>query len=353
MNRALVDRLAQAMLYEGYVLYPYRPSVKNSQRWCFGGIYPKPWSDAQTGNDLNYMQTEILFAGTPAAKPRISARFLHLVDRTVGELPSIMDEMPPCGEPYFTPIPFLQVGSQSYQSWQEAEEREVDLGELLLSDLIQEPHRKSFFFENRRTVEPVRNDVQKIAAVLIRQQQAVRGTIEVTAAEVAEGLHTITVRITNQTDITMPSTRDEALMHSLVSTHTILGVDGGGFVSLTDPPEQWRDQARACTNVGAWPVLVGEEGQHDTILSSPIILSDYPQLAPESPGDLFDSTEIDEILTLRILTLTDAEKSAAAGVDIRVANLLARTESLARDQLMNLHGTMRGLQPVAQEQTHG
>src|SRR5262249_45077554 len=139
--------------------------------------------------------------------------------------------------------------------------------------------------------------------------------------------------------------RDGALLRSLVSTHAILGVRFGEFVSLLDPPEPWREAAAACRNVGTWPVLVGEEGQKNTLLSSPIILYDYPQVAPESPGNLFDGTEIDEILTLRILTLTDEEKRAAAAVDGRVRDLLARTASLARDELLGLHGTVRGLRP--------
>ena len=103
-------------------------------------------------------------------------------------------------------------------------------------------------------------------------------------------------------------TRDAALARSLVSAHTILEVRDGEFVSLIDPPEAYRDFASACQNVGTWPVLVGEEGQRDTMLSSPIILYDYPEIAPESPGDLFDGAEIDEILSLRIMTMTDEEK---------------------------------------------
>ena len=98
---------------------------------------------------------------------------------------------------------------------------------------------------------------------------------------------------------------------------------------------------QACRNVGGWPVLVGEEGTRDTMLSSPIILYDYPQIAPESPGDLFDGTEIDEILTLRIMTLTDEEKRAAIGLDSRARDLLSRTENLSREQLYDLHGVMR------------
>jgi hydrogenase maturation protease len=122
---------------------------------------------------------------------------------------------------------------------------------------------------------------------------------------------------------------------------------------LLDPPERWRQAAAACRNVGAWPVLVGEEGQRDMMLASPIILYDYPQVAPESPGDFFDGTEIDEMLTLRILTLTDDEKRAMASVDEHAHILLARTEALAREQLLELHGTMRGLRRLSQEDTHG
>jgi hypothetical protein len=114
-----------------------------------------------------------------------------------------------------------------------------------------------------------------------------------------------------------------------------------------DPPEPRREAAAACRNVGAWPVLVGEEGQKDTMLSSPIILHDYPRVAPESPGDFFDGTEIDEMLSLRIMTLTDDEKGAVASVDERAGALLARTEALAREQLLGLHGTVRGPREVS------
>jgi hydrogenase maturation protease len=99
--------------------------------------------------------------------------------------------------------------------------------------------------------------------------------------------------------------------------------------------------AHACVQEGCWPVLVGREGSHDTLLASPIILYDYPQIAPESPGDLFDGCEIDEILTLRILTMTDAEKTEAAGADPRVAALLRRTEALSEDDMAKMHGALR------------
>jgi hypothetical protein len=121
----------------------------------------------------------------------------------------------------------------------------------------------------------------------------------------------------------------------------MLRVEGGRFVSLADPPADWQAYAEQCQNVGAWPVLVGDPGRRDLVLASPIILSDYPTVAPESPGDLFDGTEIDEILTLRILTLGDSEKDEARHADDRARRLLDRTEALSRDEILALHGTLR------------
>ena len=133
------------------------------------------------------------------------------------------------------------------------------------------------------------------------------------------------------------------LLRSLVSVHSILHCPGAEFVSLLDPPEQLKDVAAACQNVGAWPVLAGDEGQKDLILSSPIILYDYPQIAPESPGDLCDGTEIDEILALRILTMTDAEKEEVRNGDDRARKILERTELLPPEHFQKLHGALRGL----------
>jgi hypothetical protein len=298
MSERLVDRLARALLYEGYVLYPYRPSVKNQRRWTFGVIYPPG------GEEPSTMRTECLITGGGNATLHVAVRFLHLVERTGA------------GEP-----------------WQEAVERNIDLGEIAVSRLLEATLTRTISFPPRH----------EESDGVVRDQEGIEGSVDVRATELGDGLAQISVTIQNQT----PLGSGDPLRLSLVSTHTILRVDGGGFVSLTDPPARWQRQAAACHNLGAWPVLVGEDGQTDTLLSSPIILPDYPEVAPQSPGDLFDATEIDEILTLRILTLTDEEKRAAAATDDRVRQLLDRTESLARDQLMGLHGTMRGLRPVA------
>ena len=171
--------------------------------------------------------------------------------------------------------------------------------------------------------------------------------------EVSRGLFRLTVRVSNSTpwQVAEPASRDQAALSALVSAHIVLEVKGGEFVSLMDPPEDCRQAAAACRNVGVYPVLVGEEGRGDMMLSSPIILYDYPRVAPESPGSFFDGTEIDEMLTLRVLTMTDDEKRDMAAVDDRAAALLERVQGMARDQLLSLHGAVRDARPLTTEET--
>jgi hypothetical protein len=134
---------------------------------------------------------------------------------------------------------------------------------------------------------------------------------------------------------------------AMLSVHTLLRVEDGEFISSLDPPEAYRAATAACQNIGTWPVLAGPEGDRTLMLSSPIILYDYPQIAPESAGDFFDGTEIDEILTLRVLTLTEDEKRELREGDERGRDLLERTETLPPEHLARLHGAVRGLRNSA------
>jgi hypothetical protein len=346
MDLALAERVANAVLYEGYILYPYRPSsVKNQQRWNFGGIYPHAYSEAQKGTDAWTMQTECLVTGDSDTNLDIRVRFLQLQARIVGELDAPLSALPEMGEPPFNPVDALKVEDQWYQSWQESVERDIYANRVPLAELVEEGVGLPFRFYAIRTIEPIRDATGTIVAVLVRQQEAMRGAIEISAELVAEGVYKITVLILNQTEIDQDASlsRDDALLRAFVSTHTLLTIEGGEFFSLLEPPDEYQSLAALCRNVGTWPVLLGEHGERDMVLSSPIILYDYPQIAPESPGDLFDGTEIDEILTLRIMTLTDAEKDEVRGADERGRALLERTENMTAEQLMKLHGTMRNL----------
>ena len=133
------------------------------------------------------------------------------------------------------------------------------------------------------------------------------GELELRTVRLDDDLFRVTLIIRNMAGMESAS-RGQVLLRSLVSVHSILRCDGGEFVSLLDPPDRFQEAVAQCYNIGAFPVLAGNEGQKDLMLSAPIILYDYPQIAPESAGDFCDGLEIDEILSLRILTMTEAEK---------------------------------------------
>jgi hydrogenase maturation protease len=351
MNAKLVEEIANAVLYEGYMLYPYRTSsVKNRQRWNFGVVYPKDYSDAQNGIDPCRTQTECLLIGSGVTKISIKVRFLQAIARTIGELDTPLSELPENPEPHFRTVPTLRIGEQLLQTWQEASEREVIVTSRCMSTLVAEPLTQSMALPARRESEPVRDPEGRIAGLIVRTQEAIAGKVQVAAVCVKEGIYKLTLTVANETCIGNldQGSRDRALLQSLLSAHSILRVEHGEFGSLLDTTEELREFVPSCSNVGTWPVLVGEEGQRDAMLSSPIILYDYPQIAPESAGDLFDGTEIDEILALRILTLTEDEKREMREGDERARQILERTESLPAEQFAKLHGTLRGLRPASE-----
>jgi hypothetical protein len=359
MNFSIVEKIADAVLYEGYILYPYRPTaVKNQQRWNFGALCPESYSRAQGGTEAWTMQTQCLAAGDGATALDVKVRFLHLSEREVcvpnadcaSRIAGLGDRQIQSyvSDSDLSVVASLEVNGRLLQTWQESVERAVCLPELKLSEISSRPQRLTFAFNASRKVEPLREEAGgQLAGLIVRRRQAVAGAVEVSAEREGAGAFKVTVRILNLTPLEDAGarSRDEALMRSFVSTHTILSVRGGEFVSLLDPPEAFKASAAACQNVGTYPVLVGEEGERGVLLSSPIILYDYPQIAPESAGELFDGTEIDEILTLRIMTLTDEEKREVRGADERARRILERTEQLPAEQLMKMHGAMRSLKP--------
>src|SRR5277367_2521689 len=347
----LVEKIAEAVLYEGYMLYPYRASaVKNQQRWNFGVLCPRAYSEQQNGTEAWTMQTQCLLEGGPFTSLGVKVRFLQIVNRSIGKLAKPLDELPAGKDPDFNVVDRLEVNGQVLVPWQEAVEREIDAPSLRPATVPFHPP-VPFGFAKGRELEPVRDQTGSIAAVIIREWEALCGWIELESKLIPDGAIQITVRARNLTSCkSLPEqNRAEALLYSLVSAHTILTVTNGKFVSLLDPPEGLKSAAAECRNIGTWPVLVGDEGDRDTMLSSPIILYDYPQIAPESPGSLFDGTEIDEILSLRILTMTDEEKREMRQSDQRARQILERTESMPPEQFMKLHGALRGLHPVSGE----
>ena len=356
MNQTLIDKVVNALLYEGYILYPYRAtSKKNQQRFSFGRVYPHAYTVSQEGAEPCMMQTECIFlARSEAAAVRIKVRFLHPLSREVGKFSTPLPEERP-GEklPGYKIVAELRCGERLYQPWQEVTEREVDPGELRIASLVETPWKTLFSFPAGKIEELIRDDGGNATGIVIRKQEAVQGTIEIHATPLDWQAFKITVRIVNHTPLAGDelANQEAVLMRTFASTHTILSSEGGEFTSLTDPPASYAEAAGNCKNIGTWPVLVGDEkkAERDTLLSSPIILYDYPRIAPESPGDLHDGTEIDEILTLRIMTMTDEEKFEMRNVDEYARRILERTESMPGEDLLKMHGVMRDAQSFGED----
>jgi hypothetical protein len=334
VNVKLIEEIANAVLYEGYMLYPYRrSSLKNRQRWNFGVVYPRNYSEAQHGTDPWFTRTECLVKVGAQTGVTVRVRFLQAISRIVrGGQES-------------------QSGEQQPHAWQEAAEREVIVEAPRLDELVYAPVSKAIELPPGESTESVRDADAQITAI-VRTQESILARVGLSASRINDDLYKITVEVANEGSVSDPesASRDSALMRSLLSAHSILSVERGEFVSLLDTPEELKPFAAQCKNVGAWPVLVGEENQRDAMLSSPIILYDYPQIAPESAGDLFDGTEIDEILALRILTLTEDEKREMRNGDERARQILERTEALPEEQFLKLHGVLRGMRPMSEDQ---
>ncbi|MBO0857452.1 MAG: hypothetical protein J2P21_03170 [Chloracidobacterium sp.] len=349
MNLRLVERIINALVYEGYILYPYRASaIKNHRRWNFGVVYPQDYTLAQGGAEASSMQTECLLRWDHRAELDVKIRFLHLMAREVGKSPiPLTDSQEIIGQDLHA-SGACEIDAAPLDAWQEAVEREVDATGIDLNEIVTEPRRIPFAFPVMQESTPLLNSGGQVVGVVARIQRLIEGAVEVTAERAGDGLFKVAARVMNLTPLEAAGhwSRDEALMRSLVSTHTILAARSGEFVSLLDPPEAFREAAASCRNIGTWPVMVGEEGERDCLLSAPIILYDYPKVAPESAGDFYDGTEIDELLTLRVLTMTDQEKQEMRRIDERARQILERTEALSPELLMRLHGATRNLREV-------
>ncbi|MFI9808696.1 hypothetical protein ACIHEJ_30800 [Streptomyces sp. NPDC052301] len=339
--------VADAVLYEGYLLYPYRrSSAKNRVRWQFGVLLPRDWVERDgpvtpgiAGSaDSWYQQTECLLrVRRDDAVVRVRVRYLQMQHKQVeaadgagGHRPVeslrtddgvrhlTFEEAVPCEAEVTVPVEKLLHGG-----------RAVDVG------------------------APAGVEYESLpagAGRIVRLRADLRATMTVLAEPLAPGLLRLRVRTENTGAApAVQVSREQALRQALIATHTLVGGGGVEFVSLIDPPGALTEQVRGCRNAFTFPVLGGplqEGGTGEVLLSAPIILPDGPQVAPESPGDLHDAAEIDEILTLRTMLLTDEEKAEARATDPRAASILDRVDTMPPEVFGRLHGAIRSLTPV-------
>ncbi|PNG16715.1 hypothetical protein [Streptomyces cahuitamycinicus] len=335
--------VADAVLYEGYLLYPYRrSSTKNRVRWQFGVLFPRDWVEADgpvspgvSGSaDSWYQQTECLLRlrQPDIAGVRVRVRYLQMQRKQVQE----------AGH---RPVESLRTDDGTvHLTFDEALPRECE-AEVPLDELLRGGHTFVVGAAAGEDVEALPEGAGRVA----RTREEIRAETTVTAEQLSDDLCRIRVRTTNTAPAPPPrTTRDEALRRALIATHTLIGGDGVEFVSLIDPPADLEAAVRTCRNEFTFPVLGGDAGDvGHVLLSAPIILPDHPQVAPESPGDLHDAAEIDEILTLRTMLLTDEEKREARATDPRAAAILDRVDTMPQEVFERLHGAVRSLTPIA------
>ncbi|GCB52294.1 hypothetical protein [Streptomyces sp. NL15-2K] len=352
-----LSAVADAVLYEGYLLYPYRrSSAKNRVRWQFGVLFPRDWVESDgpvvpgmSGSaDSWYQQTECLLRiRRPGASVRVRLRYLQMQRKQVQENGR---------EGGHSAVESLRADDGTvHLTFEEAVPREVDVA-VRMDDLLQGERTFAVGAAAGVDFEPLPGHAGRV----VRRREEVQASTTVAAERLSPDLCRLRVRTTNTGAVPDPRTpRDEALRRALIATHTLIAGEGVEFVSLIDPPTDLRTHAGTCRNEFTFPVLGGEPptapagsrgaqggGTGHVLLSSPIILPDHPQVAPESPGDLHDAAEIDEILTLRTMLLTDEEKREARATDLRAAAILDRVETMPPEVFARLHGAVRSLVPV-------
>jgi hypothetical protein len=332
--------VADAVLFEGYVLYPYRANdAKNTVRWQFGVLAPPAFVDVDA-SERSWLQSECVLEGHDVALT-VAVRFLQVQRRVVERVAG----------GGFTAVESLDVGSATYLPCDEAVVVEHEVRAVLpglggYSDCVEITVPGGADSE-------VLTHAGAVVGRLSRSREPLTGVLRVDATPLPGpyGVRRLRLRLENHTPWAAARTeapdRPEALRHAFVAAHLLVAAGHGSFMSQIDPSEWARGFVEDNEQVGCFPVLAGPLGARDLMLASPIILYDHPQVAPESAMEFFDATEMDEMLTLRTLTLTDEEKRLVRGSDPRAAALVDQVDHLPGELLARLHGTIRGMTGVA------
>ncbi len=304
MAASSVTALVDSLLYEGYALYPYTPGVKNATPTPFGIVYPPGYAEAQPAAYSKARLEAALEAG-PEAELSGSVRF-------------------------------LQAAGEGHKGI----ERRLEIGPLKLADLARETARLEFEFEDENAPGVLRGRVAMRAELLSADLARVKLCIHNDGA------------IPGGAEAEAEATRGEALHWSLLSTHPLLEVSEGKFVSPLERDGEAGAAAEGCEPLNTFPVLVGDDDQ--AVLGAAIVLPEHPELAPESLGNLFDNTEIEEALLLHVQVLSDEEREQIGGQDPAVKEMIARADATTPEQMETLHGRLTFSEPQDEEgQTNG
>ena len=297
MNQSDIDRVVHAVLYEGFIPHPDPARLKRTpQRFNFGRVFPESYSVMENGVEPCMMQTQCLVDGPASALLRATVRFLQPLEKDIGALAAPIPVMPPADNPdFFHVVPQLKIEGRVYDSTLEAVERTIELPALSLDSLCDQPRTVPFSFTTSHSVEPILDRRKHIAGVIVRCHDSIAGVVEFSAEPVDVFCHRVTLTIKNSSRVPcdVHGDKEEIMMRTFVSTHTVLQASGAEFISLIDPPEVHAKAATECHNIGTWPVLIGDSDkqERDAMLSSPIILYDYPGIPAEAAAEAITGTK--------------------------------------------------------------
>ena len=314
--------VADAVLYEGYVLYPYRASAaKNRVRWQWGVLMPGDVVE-RDGSERSWNRTDLVIDGR-ATSLRATVRFLQVQRRELEDTAGHRVER-------------LETPDVVHVPWDEATEQEHTVDVPLAGPL------------DASVEVPGRTEVEEVEGGRLVRERAPLTLGIVTTVHQPDApfpVSLVSLRVENRTTASADpgGGRPQWLRRALVACHVLVEVDGAAFVSQLDHPEWAKGFVAGCANEGVFPVLAGPEDQQHVVLSSPIILYDHPQLAPQSESSFMDSLEIDELLSLRTMTLSEEEKREVRGTDPRAAALLDEVDDMPPELWDRLHGTVRYL----------
>jgi hypothetical protein len=336
----VVEKVADAVMYEGYVLYPYRASaLKNRLRWQFGVVAPREYSE-RCGGESWHAQAECPVE--PGRRPRLTVkvRCLQLQRRRIEE--------PIDGDPAgWRECERVISDGREFLTWDEAVPQAIVQGGMALEELCIREHMTPFHLANAQDKEVLYSAKGDRVARITRERWPVSAVLRVAATRSGD-LVKVRVRVENTTEWSDSGSLDRGvvLRQSLIGCHFLLHVEDAQFVSLMDPPSHAVNAVKSCVNEHMWSVLAGVSPSRDLMLSSPIILYDYPAVAPESSGNFFDATEMDEMLTLRVMTMTDLEKREAAATDERAKVIVDRAAGSDSGNMASLHGAIRSFEEL-------
>lgn len=331
--------IADAVLYEGYVLFPYHAAAtKNRYRWQFGVLVPHEHL-AHEPTERARLRCQVLLRAASEVSLETTLRFLQPRRRQVERLRA---------DGTLVPVDELEVDGELHTTWEEGVEHEHRIGPVTLDALHGAGRHAPLHLAPIREVVELRSGDGTLVGRIVRTTER----IDLDVAVRAETLDGVVRRCTVTVDNTSPwadagADRAEAVRHGVAGAHLVLLAPAGEFASTIDPPDWALPWAGACENAGTYPVLAGPEGDREVVLAAPIILHDHPEVAEESPGDAYDATEIHELLALCVQGMTDEEKRAARATDPRAAAVVDGADHLPPEMLERLHGAIRGLSPVA------